>query len=173
MNDTYLTDQMRGAVGRIYERLVSYPISVSDIRRWVIATYFPEEPPREFWDEEYAKQTRYGGIVAPHEFNPFAWIAQEPRRIPPRADSADINGIENALGIAGPEVNHVLNGGMDARYSAVRMRPGDVITSETAVESYEEKKGRLGVMLMTRSVSTWANQHGDVVKSAYQTLIRY
>jgi hypothetical protein len=173
MSDSYLTDQMKAVVGQIYERLVSYPVSVSDIRRWAIATYYPAEPPREFWDEEYAQQTRHGGIVAPHEFNPFAWIAREPRRIPPRADSEDINGIESALGIPGPEVRNSLNGGLGVQYGAARMRPGDVITSETAVQSYEEKKGRMGVMLLTRTVSVWTNQHAEMVKTATQTIIRY
>jgi len=47
------------------DRRVSYPITVSDIRRWAMAVYYPEEPPRLFWDEEYARATRHGGIVAP------------------------------------------------------------------------------------------------------------
>jgi len=170
---SYLTDMMREAVGRVYERLVSYPISVSDIRRWVIATYYPEAPPPEFWDEEYAKQTRYAGIVAPHEFNPFAWITQEPRRIPAQICVIDTNSIERALGIPVPKVTNAINGGLQVEYAAIRMRPGDVITSETSVSSYEEKAGRLGMMLITRSLSTWTNQHGEVVKNVYQTIIRY
>jgi hypothetical protein len=168
-----VTDEMRAAVGRVYERLVSYPISASDIRRWAIATYYPQVPPPEFWDDSYAATTHHRGIVAPHEFNPFAWIAQSPRRIPPRSDGDDINGVENALGIAPPRVIHGLNGGLETHYGTVRMRPGDVITSETAVDSYTEKTGRMGLMLMTRTVSTWTNQDGDLVKRAYQTIIRY
>jgi hypothetical protein len=173
VSHTYISDDMRDAVGRVYERLVSFPISRSDIRRWVIATYFPEAPPRQYWDEDYAKRTRYGGIVAPHEFNPFAWIAKEPQRIPPKADAVHINGVEMALGISGPNVTNGLNGGLESEYGEARMRPGDVITSETAVESYREKTGRHGLMLMTRLVSTWMNQDGALVKHAYATVIRY
>ncbi|HZU76165.1 MAG TPA: MaoC family dehydratase N-terminal domain-containing protein, partial [Dehalococcoidia bacterium] len=48
----------------------SPPVSLSDIRKWAIAVYWPEVPPRIFWDEEYAKTTRWGGIIAPQDFNP-------------------------------------------------------------------------------------------------------
>jgi hypothetical protein len=173
MSNSLISADMEKCIGRVYERLVSYPIGISDIRRWAIATYFPEVPPREFWDQEFAQRTRYAGIVAPYEFNPFAWITREPTRIPPRADGADINGIEKSQGIDGPKVQHSLNGGLEARYGAARMRPGDVITSETSIESYAEKDGRMGVMLMTRLRSTWTNQDGELVKQAHQTIIRY
>ncbi len=53
----------------------SAPIRDSDIRRWALAVYWPAMPPRRFWDEAYARTTRWGGIVAPDEFNPFAWPA--------------------------------------------------------------------------------------------------
>ena len=36
-----------------------------------------EMPPPLFWDEEYARTTRHGGVVAPGEFNPFAWFTAD------------------------------------------------------------------------------------------------
>ena len=42
---------MRNAVGSQLARHVSFPVSESDIRRWAIAVYYPQEPPRQFWDE--------------------------------------------------------------------------------------------------------------------------
>jgi hypothetical protein len=172
VTDTHITDAMRNAVGTVYERLVSFPISVSDVRRWVVATYHPEVPPREFWDEEFAAGTPAGQVTVPHEFNPFAWMTRDPSGLPPRIDGSAINRIEDSLGIAGPNLAQGLNGGLEVEY-ATRMRTGDVITSETAVDRYEEKSGRMGVMLMTRTLTTWANQDGDTVKKSYQTLIRY
>ena len=68
---TMITDEMRALVDRTMRRATSYPIGANDIRRWAIAIYYPEVPPRLFWDEEYAATTRWGGIVAPEEFNPF------------------------------------------------------------------------------------------------------
>ena len=74
---THITDEMRAAVGRELARMTSYPITDSDIRRWAVAVYYPEEPPRLFWDADYAAGTSFGGIVAPEEFNPFAWMVAE------------------------------------------------------------------------------------------------
>ena len=76
--DTLVTPQMREALDAWSEPSWSLPIEASDIRRWAIATYYPEQPPRLFWDEEYAKTTRWGGIIAPPEFNPFAWQIDTP-----------------------------------------------------------------------------------------------
>ena len=45
------------------------PISESDIRKWAIATYWPEKPPQIYWDADYAKGTAYEGIIAPPDFS--------------------------------------------------------------------------------------------------------
>ena len=79
---------------------------------------------------------------------------------------------EIALGIEGPGLKFQMNGGMVVEYG-VRMRPGDVITSESSVGEYSEREGRLGLMLFSRGISTWTNQNGELVKRTTGTLIRY
>ena len=66
----------------------------------------------------------------------------------------------------------MLNGGLSVEYG-VRMREGDVITSESSVGEYSERKGRLGLMLFSRSISIWTNQNGEMVKRTAGILIRY
>ena len=171
MATTHITDEMRGAIGRELGRMTSYPITDSDIRRWAIAVYYPEEPPRLFWDADYAAGTIYGGIVAPYDFNPFAWMAVEPRARP-RGGRINPDRIENALGIDGPGLTKMLNGGIEVEYG-VRMRPGDVITSVRRLAEYREREGRLGQMLFTVSEDVWTNQNGEVVKTTRQTGIGY
>jgi hypothetical protein len=166
-----VTDAMRAAIGGEIARRVSYPITASDIRRWALATYYPEEPPRLYWDEEYAAQTVYQGMVAPRELNPFAWLSAEPKGVV-RHGGINPDMIERSLGIAGPGLKFMLNGGMETTYGA-RMRPGDVITSVRRLAGYNEREGRLGLMLFTISEDTWTNQRGEVVKTHRETLIRY
>lgn len=166
-----VTPAMKQAVGGLIDKRVSYPISESDIRRWAIACYHPEEPPQLYWDAEYAATTAHGGIVAPHDFNAFAWMAQEPRGRPSRG-AINPDRIENSLGIEGPGFKFMLNGGTEVEYGT-RMRPGDVITSTTRLGGYNEREGRLGLMLFTISEDTWTNQNGQLVKVARGTLIRY
>ena len=73
MGDSYITEELHNMLNVERDVMLSPPISESDIRKWAIAVYWPETPPRQFWDAEYARTTRWGGIVAPEEFNPFAW----------------------------------------------------------------------------------------------------
>lgn len=171
MADSHISDAMRAAVGRTTERRVSFPVSASDIRRWAVAVYHPEEPPRLFWDEAHAATTVHGGLVAPEDFNPFAWMAAEPAGLPPAVDN-DTDRTERLLGIPGPGLQFQLNGGMEVEYGA-RMRPGDVITSETRLADYTERQGRLGLMLFTTWEAVWTNQDGDLVKRQRMTIIRY
>jgi hypothetical protein len=172
---SHVTNDMQEAVGRQTSRRVSFPISESDIRRWALAVYWPELPPRLFWDEPYAKATSFGGIVAPEEFNPFAWMAAKEERPSGglEADGPnDPDRLEKSLGIAGPGLSNQLNGGVEVSYGA-RMRPGDVITAVSCLAEYREREGRLGAMLFTISEDTWTNQTGDLVKRSRSTLIRY
>ena len=170
---SYIRADMRAAVGRLISRRTSFPVSASDIRRWAIAVYWPAPPPRVFWDEQYASSSRHSGIVAPEEFNPFAWMSTEG----PPADAEppepnDTDRLERALGLPGPGLAHQLNGGIEVTYGA-RMRPGDVITSESRLAGYSERSGRLGLMLLTVTEDTWTDQRGTLVKQSRSTLIRY
>ncbi len=174
MRVTHITAQMAAAVGTETGRRVSFPVSASDIRRWAVAVYWPEQPPRLFWDEAYARTTRHGGIVAPEEFNPFAWMVAESDDPPPSADEdpIDPNWLEQRLGIEGPGLEFQLNGGLQVEYG-VRIRPGDAITATGRLAEYRERAGRLGLMLFTLTNQTWTNQRGEVVKVVGQTQIRY
>jgi len=163
---------MRDAIGRQLARQVSFPVAESDIRRWAIAVYYPEPTPRLFWDASYAKATRHGGIVAPEEFNPFAWMVAE-RDEPSEARPGDsLEHPERLLGVPGPGLRHQLNGGVSVRYGT-RIRPGDVITSVSRLAGYSERPGRLGRMLFTVTEDTWTNDGGSLVKVTSSTLIRY
>lgn len=172
MPESNITTAMRDAVGRQLTRRVSFPVAESDIRRWAIAVYYPQEPPRRFWDGTYAKSTRYGGIVAPEDFNPFAWMTAEEEVPSVELGDNDPDRTELMLGITGAGLKFQLNGGMAVDYGAA-IRPGDVITSVNRLSGYTEREGRLGLMLFTTMEDSWVNQDGDLVKRTSLTLIRY
>ena len=84
----------------------------------------------------------HGGIVAPEDFNPFAWMEA------PDPDGADATrrdtrggfpSPERQLGIDGPELAAMINGGTEVEYG-VRMRPGDVITAVSRLAEYSERR---------------------------------
>jgi hypothetical protein len=156
---TLVTDDMHARKGVWSAAETSPPISLSDIRKWAIAVYWPEKPPRLFWDEAYAKSTRYGGIVAPEDFNPFAFPVEEASWF---GDARE----RLAAGQTG------LNGGHKDVY-LVRMRPGDVIQRSYALAHWEERTGRHGLMLYLHNESRWTNQRGEHVKTSTSISIWY
>jgi hypothetical protein len=160
--DTLVTPEMERQKGVWGTETVSFPISESDIRRWAIAVYWPEPPPRLYWDPEYARTTRWGGIVAPEDFNPFAWPVPAGKFEPVGA----VPGQPSQRG------GNLLNGGQADTFGA-RMRPGDVITTRTRLARWEERQGRNGLTLFTYVETEWRNQNAEFVKRRVATIIRY
>ncbi len=156
---TYITDEERAQLGVERPGASSYPVAVGDIRKWAIAVYWPEKPPRLFWDQEYAGKTKCGGIIAPHEFNPFTWPAERPKNRP------------SAMGTGQPGTR-ILNGGVEMEYFAP-IRPGDVITSSSKLAELYERQGRMGLMKFVVTQTDWKNQRGELVRSSKNTLIYY
>ena len=138
---------------------VAPAIALSDIRRWVIATYWPDTPPRLHWDEDYARTTRWCGVIAPADFNPFVWPAVRPRAVaqPTPSDGQALTG---------------MNGGQTDTYG-VPMRPGDVISARSRLSDWHERQGRFGLMLYTFTEQVWTNQNGEFVRRRIATSIRY
>jgi len=159
----------------------SPPIAESDIRKWAIATYWPEPPPPIYWDAEYAATTKHGSIIAPSDFNPFAWPV---RRSGPNAAAmraamkaaaakrgADAKPSDKPSGRP-PRRTTGMNGGQTDTYGAP-MRPGDVISSRSRLLRWEQRQGRLGLTLYTFTETEWTNQDGALVRRRISTGIRY
>lgn len=166
-----LTDDMRACVGRDFRWATSFPVSASDIRRWAVTMYYPNTPPRIFWDAEHAATTRFGGIVAPEDFNPFAWMT-----VAPGPDSGINPGKpwpEVEFGLPDPPARANIISGMDIEHSGVRMRPGDIIRSTASLASYSEREGRLGLMLVTTTEERWVNQRDELLRTSRIHVLRY
>ena len=170
---TLVRPDMAALVGQPYAVAVSYPVSASDIRRWAMAVYHPEPPPAGHLDQVAAKD---GRLVAPLDMNVFAWGAarSEPtgREIAVDPVLAMYGAMEHHLGVTPPDLRHGLHGGASVDYG-VRLRPGDVVRTETVIERYLQKQGRVGTMLITDLATTWTNQAGETVKVARMSQIRY
>ena len=158
--ETLVSPAMHESKGVWSREFVSFPIALSDIRKWAIAVYWPETPPRLFWDEEYAGTTRWGGIIAPQDFNPFAWPIKTEmplERLAPRSHGKGSRG---------------MNGGQIDTYFEV-MRPGDVIRARHRLRDWNEATTRFGLTLFMYTETEWWNQHDKLVKRHVQIFIRY
>jgi len=162
---------MEALIGQEYDQKASHPITLSDIRRWALAVYWPAEPPPMFLDGSH-DSTRRDGPFAPEDFNPFAWTVAE--GVAGFGDAHDTDSrFEGKLGAKGPGLKRSVNGGLDVNYTGVKMRSGDVIRSVSRIVEYRERQGRLGQMLFTTIETTWTNQLDEVVKTQKMTVIRY
>jgi hypothetical protein len=151
-----LIAELRAKIGTVVQTRVSPPVTAGDIRRWAIAVYWPETPPREFWDEELAAGTRWGGLVAPAEFNPFTWPVDPADRM-----------------IRQPRVwpgGTTFNAATDVVYGAP-IRPGDVIRSTASIADIVERVGRSGPLMLYITDDVWTNQRDELIKRNRGTLI--
>jgi acyl dehydratase len=148
-------------LNRPLEPIEALPVGANDIRRWAMATWYPQPVPPEFYDEAAAARGPWGGLVAPRDFNPFAWtLTLPPDRYP------WMRGMGTEPGRRG------LNGGQRNRYYAP-IRPGDRIRSTVTLIDAYEKQGRLGTMLFLIDEARWTNQRGELVRVGERTSIYY
>ena len=155
----HLDAKTLGWLGRPLAPDTAWPVCENDVRRWAIATWYPEQPPAEFLDEAVAARGPWGGLVAPRDLNPFAWT-----RCTPPDTYPWMRGMGSEPGRRG------LNGGQRNRYFAP-IRPGDAITSVVTLVDAYEKQGRLGPMMFLVDEARWTNQRGELVRIGQRTTI--
>ncbi len=108
-------------------------------------------------DEEYARGTRYGGIVA------------SPAFVTVFSGGANLmSGIKAPPGFKGVRVN----GGNEIEYYHP-IHPRDIITSVSKITDVKERSGRLGNMLIFTLETTYTNQLGQLAAKATNTAILY
>jgi acyl dehydratase len=155
----YLDAETIGWLGRPLPVLESLPVDANDIRRWAQAIWYPEPPPADQFDVTVAAEGPWGGLVAPRDFNPYAWHPDfHPEAYP------WMRGMGTEPGRRG------LNGGQRTWYGAP-IRPGDVIASQVTLIDTYEKEGRIGTMLFLVDQARWTNQRGELVRVSERTTI--
>ncbi|HJN86880.1 MAG: MaoC family dehydratase N-terminal domain-containing protein [Dehalococcoidia bacterium] len=165
--------KIEGLMGKPFHTITSAPVTATDVRRWGMAVYWPERPPRLFWDEEYAKNSRFGSIVAPAEFNPFAWPLDDSGHLalghlPIWPDMGQIAGDDRGAGLRDPRSKEgfavrSFSAGNEAEYHAP-IRVGDVITGTSEMKGVYEKTGRSGILLFGLNEARLTNQNNELVK---------
>ncbi len=165
MERLVITDEMKAAAERWQgEPYVGGEVHLEDIRKF--ATAVGDNNP--LWlDMDYARSTRWGGIIAPptfvDRFTPFYVLADD-----------------NSQGyLGGPmPIKRPFKHGFSAsdEHEIFRpVRPGDVITVTTSIGDMFEKHGRpgVGLMLFTRYDKTYRNQRNEIVAICRWTSVGY
>jgi acyl dehydratase len=157
---TLLQQETIDRIGRTLAPVAAPPVGANDIARWAIATHWPEPAPARYLDPGAAADGPWGGLVAPRDLDPFAWM-------PARPWSGDW-----LWGMGTEPGQRVLNGGQRNRY-AEPIRPGDVISVTRRFVDVVERDTKRGPMVFFTSEFRWENQHGALVRIGEQTTIYY
>ena len=118
-----------------------------------------------YWDEEYAKNSRYGAMVAPPAF--FGWPIT-----PTRGNLLEFEAREELMSVLGKAgYNHSVAAGREIElFRPVRV--GDRLTASQMIKNIVEKVGRTGKMAFVTIETTYTNQDGDLVAKDCSTSIR-
>lgn len=168
-----LTPAIRALIGAKGERVEAglYGIERDDLRRFTQAIMDPD--PR-YWDEEFARTTRYGAIITPPIY--CAYLARKPPPGAPDAVTAifarnmdaDASGgaQESSKGGLPPIPTHlarVLNGGNEIEvYKYPRL--GDRVYSQLTYADITERKASDGSpMLIVTSEIRYTDEQGELL----------
>jgi acyl dehydratase len=147
-------------IGRTLPPVAGPPVGANDIARWAIATHYPEPAPAAYTDPAVAAEGPWGGLVAPRDFDPFAWM-------PNRPWAGDW-----LWGMSGEPGGRVLNGGQRNRYFQP-IRVGDTISVQRRFVDVVERDTKRGPMVFFTSEFVWRNQSDELVRIGEQTTIYY
>jgi len=131
------------------------PCSATDIRRWVMALDYPNPI---HWDEEFARKSKFGGIVAPQSFTVCMDFA---------------HGVQPAC-VGRIPGSHLIFGGEEWWFYGTRIRPGDLLSQQRRFDGYKVSDTKFaGPTLFSRGDTIHTNQHGALVAKERATAIRY
>jgi len=145
---------------------VTVEIEKGMIRRFVHAV----DDPNPLWrDEEYAKKTKYGGIIAPPYLISAAMFLTPPTdpKAPTGYMGPPVPGMQFPKNVKG-----ILDGGGEWEMFKP-LKVGDVITSRTKLANIYERAGKMGKMYFYAAETNMVNQRNEQVAKATGTLILY
>lgn len=169
-----LTDEVRALIGTTAERVEAnlWGIEREDLRRFTQAIMDPD--PR-YWDEDFARTTKFGGIVTPPIYCTYL-----SRKTPPGTDdpitrafkenpnSDGIGGVERAerrgtLPAIPTPLKRIMNAGNEIE---LRKYPtlGDRVYSQAKIADIKERVGKDGnPMLIITTETVYTDQDGEVL----------
>jgi acyl dehydratase len=158
-----LPDELKKLIGTSGEAKV-YEVEKGAVRRFADAI---DDANPVYRDEEYARCSQYGAIIAPPGF--FGWPANLPRNSPLAVDMPPA--LEAAFAAAGYPLSLVLDGGMEYEF-ILPVCAGDVLTATTTVRNLRERSSETGSIILTILDTVYYNQHGTLAARQQASFVR-
>ena len=158
MEESSILSILKRLVGREVTYTDEFEVEKGMIRRFAIAV--GDHNPL-YYDDEFARTTAYGGVVAPPTFL-FEWNHKKHDAWPPGELKSLFAGLEHQpRGIRG--INE---------YEFIQpVRPGDIIKSRARVTDVYEKQGRSGRLVFIISETVYHNQREETLGKSKDTSI--
>lgn len=156
--DSLITDEARAMIGKEMKPLAG-EVYAKEIRRFCYAV---GDLNPLYLDEEAARKSKQGGIVAPPMFFDIPTAREFPQ------EELKVDGLPMA-GIRPPlKVMRNMAGGDEVEFFKP-MRPGDKITRVSKIVELFEKDGRTGRLVFTVFEHRYTNQDGELTAIVRQT----
>ena len=134
---------------------LTQPVTVTDIRRWVQGMQYPNPL---HYDEERAKASPLGGIVAPQSF----------------AVCCDVGHGATPAIVGSIPGTHMIFGGDEWWFYGPRILPGDHLRQERWFVDYKVADTKFaGPTMFSRGDTVHRNQRGELVAKQRSTAVRY
>lgn len=164
-----LPEEVKNLVGTVLSTNI-FEIEKQSIKRFAEAV--GDKNPL-YHDEEYARKSRYGSIIAPPGFISSVWFWEDSSGKNPEASvlkSPGLLGLMLALAEAG--YPGILDSGIDYEFF-LPVRVGDTLKSTVVIRDIRERKTEEGNVVFLVTDTTYTNQHGDdVAKTRWTTIHR-
>jgi len=143
------------------EKQRKYVVTKKDIRRFAQAI---GDPNPLYYDEVYAKTTRFESIVAPPLFcHSVAFEDVSPEQLPP-----DGSPVEADVPI--PAKRMVGGGSVFENY--IRFKPGDTIVVKAKIKDLYTKQGKSGLLYFIVHETCFYNQNNELAAKETATFIK-
>jgi acyl dehydratase len=149
-----ITDEIRSWIGR---ETSPWTIEATklDIKRFAVAT---DDLNPLYLDEEYAQQSRYGGLIAP----PLFYMAPLTNPVPENELRPDGLPYEGKFPIPPTPLPRLMDGGTEIEFFAP-IHAGDTLTGRCKIIDIYQKEGRSGPLIFVVRESRYTNQNGELV----------
>lgn len=141
-----------------------YEVEKGAIRRFAAAV--GDDNPL-YHDEEYARKSKYGSIIAPPGF--FGWPSHQVRNSPLAVDIPPE--LEAAFERAGYPLSLVLDGGMEYEFF-LPVRAGDSLQAVTTIRNLRERSSENGSIIVSFLDTIYHNQDGALVAKQQLMFVR-
>jgi|GEM_PF-64940 len=170
----YVTDAVRAHIGREREEIESWDeVCRSELRRFSQAV---PDPDPIYWDEEFARQTRFRGIMAPPLFPVDAFrtppylpdrLTEKLKEDPdfwggPPGDARFASDSREPLPLRTP-ISSTLNGGQEFEILQLARLGEKLRVSSRLTDIYEKPSKAFGRIVIMESMSTYRNSGGEII----------